>query len=172
MAFGFPNPVNELAARTVAALVLVSAVAILVSGAGWALWALAAGFALRVGWGPRFSPFGLLATRAIAPRLGPPRLVPGPPKRFAQAIGLAVTLTAALAWSLGAPVAAAALTGVLVLAASLEAVLGLCLGCRIFAALMRLGLVPTSVCEACDVVSRRLRERSAALRAAREAEAA
>ncbi len=172
MAFDFPDPVNELAARTVAALVLVSAVAILVTGAGWALWALAAGFALRVGWGPRFSPFGLLATRVIAPRLGPPRLVPGPPKRFAQAIGLAVTLAAALAWSLGAPVAAAVLTGVLVLAASLEAVLGLGLGCRIFAVLMRVGVVPASVCEACDDVSGRLRERSAALRAAREAEAA
>lgn len=49
MAFGFPDPVDELAARTVAALVLGSAVAILVTGAGWASWALAAGFALRVG---------------------------------------------------------------------------------------------------------------------------
>lgn len=169
MAFSFPNPVNELAARSVAGLVVAAAVAILVTGAGWAAWLLAAGFALRVGWGPRFSPFGLLATRVIAPRLGPARLVPGPPKRFAQAIGLVVSLAAALAWSLGAPVAAWAILAVLVVAASLEAFVGFCLGCWIFGRLMRAGVIPESVCEACADVTGRLAARSAELRAEREA---
>jgi hypothetical protein len=37
----------------------------------------------------------------------------------------------------------------LLVAASLEAFAGFCLGCRIFAGLMRLGVIPQSVCERC-----------------------
>ena len=172
---GFPDVVNELAARVVAACVVVATLAIVALGAtvlpaaGWALWAVAAGFALRVGWGPRLSPVGLLATRVVAPRLGAPRLVPGAPKRFAQAIGLAVTGAAALAFTLGAPAVAWALAGILVLAASAEAIVGFCLGCWLFARLMQAGVIPASVCEACADVTARLRERSAAIAADRAA---
>ena len=84
----FPNPVNEKAARVVAGLVVVTALAALVLRAEWLVWVLAVGFGLRVLAGPRFDPFGLVATRLIAPRLGPARLVAGPPKRFAQGLGL------------------------------------------------------------------------------------
>ena len=35
---------------------------------------------------------------------------------------------------------------------SLEAIFGLRLGCRIFAVLMRLGIIPQEICEACDNV--------------------
>lgn len=175
MAFSFPDPVNEVAARVVAGLVVATTVAIVALGAtvlpqsGWALWAVAAGFALRVGWGPRYSPFGLLATRVVAPRLAAPRLVPGPPKRFAQAIGLVVTGAAAAAFAFGAPVVAWVLAGVIVLAASAEAFGGLCLGCWIFARLMAAGVIPASVCEACADVTARMRERSAAVAAERAA---
>ena len=93
---GFPNPVNEKAARVVAGLVVLTAVTALVFQAGWLLWLLAAGFLLRVLSGPRFSPFGLLATKVVAPRLGRPKLVPGPPKRFAQGLGLTFSLAAAV----------------------------------------------------------------------------
>jgi hypothetical protein len=40
-------------------------------------------------------------------------------------------------------------------AASLEAFAGICLGCRIFALAMRLGMIPGAVCEACDDLSAR-----------------
>lgn len=172
MAFHFPNPVNEVAARVVAGLVVTTTLTIVALGAtvlpqaGWALWLVAAGFALRVGWGPRCSLFGLLATRVVAPRIGAPRLVPGPPKRFVQAIGLAVTGAAAIAFSLDAPIVAWALAAVIVVAASAEALVGFCLGCWIFARLMRAGVIPSSVCEACADVTERLQERSAALAAA------
>lgn len=149
----FPNPVNEKAARAVAALVVVSTLAILATGTGWAAWLLALGFALRVAGGPRYSPFGLLATRVIAPRLGRQRLVAGPPKRFAQGIGFAVSLAAALAWTLSAPTTAGVLLGVLVVAAGLEAVLAFCLGCWIFGQLQRAGAIPESVCLACADLS-------------------
>lgn len=81
----FPNPVNEYAARSVAGMVVLLCVATLVFRSEWLLWPLALGFVARVASGPRFSPFGLLATKVIAPRIGPAKLVPGPPKRFARA---------------------------------------------------------------------------------------
>lgn len=152
---GFPNPVNEKAARVVAGLVVVTALSALLLQAGWLLWVLALGFLLRVLSGPRFSPFGLLATRVIAPRLGAPRLVPGPPKRFAQGLGLAFSLTAALCVTLGATTVGWVLDGLLVVAAVLESVFAFCLGCAIFGLLQRAGWIPESVCEACANVSTR-----------------
>jgi hypothetical protein len=146
----FPNPVNEKAARTVAGLVAVTTTAAVLTQQGWLLWLLALGFALRVASGPRFSPFGLLATRVVAPRLGAPRLVPGPPKRFAQSIGLVVSLTAAVAVTAGIPTLGWVLAGLLVAAATLESVFALCLGCVAFGRLQDAGVLPASVCEACN----------------------
>jgi hypothetical protein len=146
---GFPNPVNEKAARVVAGLVVITAASALLLQAGWLLWLLALGFLLRVLSGPRFSPFGLLATRVVAPRLGPARLVPGPPKRFAQCLGLSVSLTAAVCVGLGATTVGWLLVGLLIVAAVLESVFAFCLGCAIFGLLQRAGWVPESVCEAC-----------------------
>jgi len=154
--FAFPNPVNEKVARTVAAQVLVLAVATLLTGAWWMLAVLAAGFALRVAFGPRVSPIALLASRVIAPRLGTPRWVSGPPKRFAQAIGLLVTGAGAIAaLAFDATTVAAALTLLIVVAASLEAVFSFCIGCRMFALFMHVGLIPERVCEACNSLPQR-----------------
>ncbi len=38
---------------------------------------------------------------------------------------------------------------ILVVAAGLEAIVGFCVGCRVFAVLMRVGIVPREVCERC-----------------------
>jgi hypothetical protein len=148
--FSFPNPVNELAARTVAAGVVVLALTAAVT-----LWTpvvvvLTAGFAGRLLAGPRLSPLGWVAQRVIAPRLGPARLVPGPPKRFAQGIGATLTVGATAALLLDAPAVTLVLLGVLVVAASLEAFAGFCLGCWMFGRLQAVGLIPASVCEACN----------------------
>jgi hypothetical protein len=154
--FSFPNPVNEKAARVVAGAVVVIAVAAIATGWRWLLIVLAVGFALRVLAGPRFSPLGLLATKVIVPRLGPPKLVPGPPKRFAQAMGLTFSLAAALlVYVFDATTAAWVLTGLLAVAALLESALALCLGCQVFSLLMRVGLVPEHVCEECADIWRR-----------------
>ena len=77
--FRFPNPVNDLAARTVAAGVILIALAALLLDAQWLLIPLAYGFLARVLTGPTLSPLGQLAVRVVAPRLGPPRDVPGRP---------------------------------------------------------------------------------------------
>jgi Domain of unknown function (DUF4395) len=148
--FSFPNPVNEKAARVVGGVVAVTGVAILLTGWHWLLVPLAYGFWARVLTGPTLSPLGRLAMRVVAPRLGPPTYVAGPPKRFAQGIGAALTSVAAvLAVGFGLDTAADVLTGMLVVAATLESVFALCLGCRIFAVLMRAGLVPEETCERC-----------------------
>lgn len=153
---GFPNPVNEVAARVVAAGAVVLAVAAIVTGWRGLLLVLLYGFAARVAAGPRLSPLGLLATRVVVPRLPfAPRLVPGPPKRFAQGIGLAFSLAAVLlAYVFDATTAAYVVVGALAAAAFLEAAFGLCLGCRVFALLMRAGLVPETTCERCADISR------------------
>jgi hypothetical protein len=149
--FAFPNPVNEKAARVVAGAVVILSVAAIATGWRWLLIVLAIGFALRVASGPRFSPLGQLATKVVAPRLGEPKLVPGPPKRFAQAMGLTFSLAAVLlAYAFGAEAAAWVVTGLLAVAAFLESAFALCLGCQVFALLMRAGIVPQSVCEECS----------------------
>jgi Domain of unknown function (DUF4395) len=154
----FPNPVNEVAARVVAGAVLVMAIAFLATRQGWLLVPLAYGFVARVLTGPRLSPLGQFATRVAAPRLGT-KLVPGPPKRFAQGIGAVVTVSAALAWWAGAPALTFALVGLIVVAATLESVFAYCIGCRVFAALMRAGIIPRDVCEACSDLRLQLRPR-------------
>lgn len=154
--FTFPNPVNDHAARSVAAMVVVLTAVTLLLRSEWLLIALAAGFLLRVASGPRFSPFGQLATRVVAPRLGTPRWVPGPPKRFAQAIGATLSVGAVAAFYAGAPTLSWILVALITTAAVLESVLGFCLGCAVFGRLQAAGLIPASVCEAClDVRLRR-----------------
>jgi len=153
--FAFPNPVNEYAARITAALVVLLAGATLMTGSGWGLALIAAGFWLRVLFGPRISPLALLSVKVLAPRLGPARLVPGPPKRFAQGMGTVVSTTALILFVAGAAPAAWAVLAVLILAASLEAFAGFCLGCVIFGLLQRRGLIPADVCEACNNISLR-----------------
>jgi hypothetical protein len=151
----FPHPVNEKAARSVAAGVVVLTAVTLVTQAWWLTVPLALGFWARVLTGPRLSPLGQLATRVIAPRLGPPRYVSGPPKRFAQGMGAAMTtLAAALALG-GGHTAAGVLLGAVLAAALLESALGFCIGCKVFGLLMRTGVVPSEVCADCaDIWSR------------------
>lgn len=154
--FSFPNPVNEKAARVVGGGVALISLVGLATGWMWLLAVLAAGFWLRVASGPRFSPLGLLSTRVISPRLGEPKRVPGPPKRFAQAIGaVTTTIGAILALALGAEAAGYAVFGVMALFAGMESVFAFCVGCQIFALLIRAGVIPNDVCEACADISLR-----------------
>src|ERR671931_55863 len=148
--FSFPNPVNEKAARVVAGVVMVVALITLLTSTYWLLIPLVYGFWARVLTGPTLSPLGRFATAVAAPRLGPPKYVPGPPKRFAQGIGAAVTtIAAACALALGWTTVAVVLTALMVVFATLESVFAFCVGCRIFAVLMTTGVIPDSICAEC-----------------------
>ena len=154
--FSFPDPVNEVAARVVAGGVVAMSVAAIVSGVQWLLLPIVYGFWARALTGPTLSPLGQLATRVVAPRLGRPRLVAGPPKRFAQAVGVTFSTVAMILWfGAGQHLAAWVVLGALAGAASLESFFGYCLGCRIFGLLMRWGVVPESACRSCADLARR-----------------
>lgn len=158
---GFPNPVNETSARIVATGAVAMSVLFLVSGSGWALVPLTYGFVARVLTGPTLSPLGRLATQVITPRVRRDHtFVAGPPKRFAQGIGAAFTVTASVLWLLGLHTASFVAIAMLTVAASLEAFAGFCLGCVMFAQLMRWKLVPESVCLDCADISRRVAARN------------
>jgi hypothetical protein len=162
--FSFPDPVNEVAARVVAGGVVAMTVTAIVSGVPWLLVPITFGFYARMLTGPSLSPLGQLATRVVAPRLGAARPVPGPPKRFAQGIGAVFSTAAVVLWfGAGEHLAARAVLGALAGAASLESLAGYCLGCRLFALLMRLGLGPESACESCSDLSRHHAQRMVGL---------
>jgi hypothetical protein len=154
--FSFPNPVNEKAARVVAGAVCALSIVTLATGAYWIAAVLAYGFAARVAAGPTLSPLGQLATRVLAPALGAPKLVPGPPKRFAQAIGLVVTTAVAVsALVAGDDTVADVLLVLMIAGSALESLAAYCIGCRVFALLMRAGVIPQAVCAQCVDVSLR-----------------
>jgi hypothetical protein len=113
---------------------------------------LAYGFVARVLTGPTLSPLGQFVTRVLTPRLQvPPKYVAGPPKRFAQLIGATLSVSAViLHFGFGLDTAALVLVGAITLAATLESVFALCLGCTIFAFLMRRGWISEEVCARCN----------------------
>ena len=155
----FPDPVNETSARLVAAGVVAQAIVLILVRDWWVLVPLTYGFLARVATGPTLSPLGQFATRVATPALEAglrsrrpgyhSRQVPGPPKRFAQAIGLAFTVAACTAWALGATSVAVVLVALLAVAATLEAVFAICLGCIAYSAIWG--------CADCDDISDRLR---------------
>lgn len=155
--FGFPNPVNETSARLVATGAVVMSVLFVVTGNPYVLIPLTYGFVARVLMGPRISPLGRIATQVITPRLaGPHKQVAGPPKRFAQGIGALFSVTASILWVTDFQTASRIVIAMLGAAAALEAFVGFCLGCAIFARLMRWGIIPESVCEDCNDITARL----------------
>jgi hypothetical protein len=116
----------------------------------WILLPLTYGFAARVLTGPKLSPLGQLATRVVTPRLKREhRFVPGPPKRLAQGVGLAMSGSALALVATGRKRAAYRVLAGLVGAASLEAFLGICIACRAFPLLVRAGIIPEDVCREC-----------------------
>ena len=128
--FAFPNPVNEYAARITAGLVVLLAAATLLTGFGWGLAIIAAGFWLRVLFGPRISPAGAAlgqgsCSAARARQAG---------SRTAQAVRAGdraprFPLRRPRCSVAGLAPAAWVLLAVLIAAASLEAFAGFCLGC-------------------------------------------
>ena len=149
--FSFPNPVNETSARIVAGGAVLMGTTYALSGNGWILVALMYGFIARVMSGPTFSPLGRIATQVITPRLNfQHRLVPGPPKRFAQGVGAAFSITASILYLTDAHGASQIVIAALVAAAFLESAFAVCLGCIAFGYFMKLGVIPQRVCEECN----------------------
>jgi hypothetical protein len=101
--------------------------------------------ALLFVWGvaaPRTAPWGVLYRRVVQPRLAPPTEFEDPrPPRFAQGVGLLVTAVGLLLHLAGVPWALPIAAAMAFLAAFLNAVFGLCLGCQLYLVLQRAGLI-------------------------------
>jgi hypothetical protein len=114
-------------------------VAVLVTGNVWVLTAQAVMFAAGAFLGLPRSPYGLAYRFLIRPRLGPPaELEAAAPPRFAQAVGLVISLIGIIGYGSGlTPLGMAAAAAGLV-AAVLNGVFGLCLGCEMYLLIRRM----------------------------------
>ena len=110
-----------------------------VTGSAWVLAVQVLVFGIATVAGLQYSPYAWLYRRFVRPRLGPPAELEDPaPPRFAQGVGLAVTgigLVLALA---GVELAVEVSALLAFVAAFLNAVFGLCLGCELYLLIARL----------------------------------
>jgi len=156
--FSFPELINEPAARLVASgVLLMSLLSIclisLEANFAWiVLLIMTYGFLARVSSGPKISPLALLVTKVLVPKFNmDEKLVPGPPKRFAQSIGLIFSTSIFILWLINFHSVCIFLLSILSIFAFLESVLGYCFACKVFKILISVGLIPEEVCERCAV---------------------
>jgi hypothetical protein len=123
--------------RVTAAITSVVLVLVLVTGSGWLAFAQAVVFAIGAT-DPRRNPYALLYRWFVQPRLGPPTArEPAAPVRFAQAVGLVFMLVATAGYLSGAVPVGVVATAFALMAAFLNAVFGLCLGCEMYVLVRR-----------------------------------
>ena len=85
------------------------------------------------------SPYSIFFAQVVRPRIGPPaELEDSRPPRFAQVVGLGFTTVALIAFLAGATTVGLIATALALVAALLNASIGLCLGCELYLALRRL----------------------------------
>lgn len=91
---------------------------------------------------PRTAPWGVLYRSLVQPRLKPPTELEDPrPPRFAQGVGLFVTVIGVVLHLAGVPLALPIAAAFAFIAAFLNSVFGLCLGCQLYLLLQRFGIV-------------------------------
>lgn len=120
-------------------MVLVVAGAVVVRGplAAVVLFVLGADFAVRAFGQPRHSPLAAVARGMVHALKMRPQPVDAAPKRFAAKIGLVFSLSASVLFLAQVPVGAIAVAAILGFCALLESAFGVCIGCKVYAALPR-----------------------------------
>lgn len=104
------------------------------------LAAQAALFAIGAARGVQRTPYSWLFRTLVRPRLGAPaELEDARPPRFAQAVGLGFAVAGLIALLAGADLVGLVAVGLALVAALLNAVLRLCLGCEMYLLLKRIG---------------------------------
>ena len=125
--------------RFAAALTTVVLALTLVLNNPWPLAIQAVVFAISVAFGVSASPYGRLFKRLIRPRLGPPKeLEDATPPRFAQLVGLVFAVLGLIGYLTGAEVLGVIATGFALVAAFVNAAVGLCLGCEAYLLIQRI----------------------------------
>jgi hypothetical protein len=135
------DPRGPQVAAGITAVVLVVVLLLAPSPLGTALLAAqAAVFAVGAVRGVQHTPYSWLFRSPVRPRLSPPAELEDPaPPRFAQAVGLGFALVGVAGFLLGADLLAEIATGFALVAALLNALFRLCLGCETYLLLKRLG---------------------------------
>jgi len=124
------NQIDPRGPRFGAAVTSAVLAVVLLTSSAWLLGAQAVVFALGAA---GRSPYAPLFTKLVRPRLAPPTdLEDEAPPRFAQVVGLAFAASGALCLALGATTAGLVLTSAALVAALLNASIGLCLGCEVY----------------------------------------
>jgi hypothetical protein len=121
-----------------ALITLVVFAIVLITGSVWLLAAQGLVFAAGSLLGMGRSPYGLLYRWLVRPRLGPPKeLEPEAPPRFAQAIGLLISVIGVIGYGTGVTPLGIAAAAAGLIAAFLNGVFGLCLGCEMYLIIRR-----------------------------------
>lgn len=90
-------------------------------------------------------PYGIVFRRLVRPRLAAPEFMEAPrPPTFAQLIGFLVTTTGVVLHLVGIPYGLIGAAAIAFVAAFLNAVFGLCLGCEMYALLVRAKIIRKS----------------------------
>jgi uncharacterized protein DUF4395 len=111
---------------------------VLITSSVWLLAAQALVFAVAVVFGMRNAPYGLLYRVLVRPRLGPPKeLEAEAPPRFAQGIGLLISVIGIIGYAAGITPLGIIAAALGLIAAFLNGVFGLCLGCEMYLIIRR-----------------------------------
>ena len=137
-----PTRVDPRGQRVAAAFTSVALALVLVTPPAVALALLVAQtvvFAIGAFVSLQASPYALVYARFVRPRIGPPaELEDSRPPRFAQAVGLVFAVLALIGFALGSPALFLGAVALALVAALLNASIGLCLGCELYLAWNRL----------------------------------
>ncbi len=108
----------------------------------WLLVLISAVFAWGALAGIRRHPYGAIFRRFVRPRLRPPsELEAAAPPTFAQGVGFVITAAGIVLQLVGVPYALVIAASFAFVAAFLNSVFALCLGCRMYLGLRRVGLL-------------------------------
>jgi hypothetical protein len=125
--------------RFAAAVTTVVLALTLVLNSFWPLAVQAVVFAIAVTFGVQASPYSQIFKRLVRPRLGPPKELEDPaPPRFAQLVGLVFAALGLVGYLSGAEVLGVVATGFALVAAFVNAAVGLCLGCEAYLLIQRI----------------------------------
>jgi hypothetical protein len=128
-----------------AAITVVVLAVVLITGNVWLLAAQTVVFAVGALAGLRHAPYGLLYRWLIRPRLGPPGHTEAEaPPRFAQGVGMVIAAAGVVCYAVGATAGGLVFTALALVAAFLNAVFDLCLGCHMYLFIQRQKVRPSA----------------------------
>jgi len=121
-----------------ALITMVMFAVVLITGNVWVLAVQGLCFAIGAFAGLTKTPYGLLYRWLVRPRLGPPKeLEAEAPPRFAQAVGLVISIIGIIGYGLGLTPLGIVAAALGLIAAVLNGVFGLCLGCEMYLMIRR-----------------------------------